>query len=208
MLSETVVAVFLFIWLVVFCAVNLHNVLGAERRRSSARTYAEVERPSGVFMALAALGTLSYFVAAFMIVFFAFTGLGYVLASFSFSFPSPFALCFQLIGMLFTTLGHLVFVWSVIARGKYSVSWAMPEYQKLVTWGPYHYTRHPSYLGYFFMFIGLFLLWPALPMLFPIVAIPGYYRLTFEEERLLEARFGEEYRKYQKRTGRFVPKLG
>lgn len=208
MLSETAVALFLFIWLVIFSAVNLHNILRTERRRSSVRTYAEVERPAGLLMALAALGTLVYFVAVFVFIFFAFVGLGYVLVNFSLGFPAPFAFYFQLLGMLLTALGYLVFVWSVIVRGKYSVSWAMPEHQKLVTWGPYRYVRHPSYLGYFLMFIGLFLLWPALPTLFPIVAIPGYYRLTFEEERLLEARFGEEYQKYQKRTGRFVPKLG
>ncbi len=207
MLSETAVAVFLCIWLVVFSIVNLHNILRTERR-SSVRTYAEVERPSGLFMALAALGTLVYFVATFVIIFFAFMRLDQALASFSFSFPSPFAFGFQLLGMFLTALGYLVFVWSVIARGKYSVSWAMPDHQKLVTWGPYRYVRHPSYLGYFLMFIGLYLLWPALPTLVPLVAIPSYHRLTFEEERLLEARFGEEYHEYRKRTGRFLPKLG
>jgi protein-S-isoprenylcysteine O-methyltransferase Ste14 len=119
-----------------------------------------------------------------------------------------FAFGVQLVGMFLTALGYLVFVWSVIARGRYSVAWAMPEHQKLVTRGPYRYVRHPSYLGYFLMFIGLVLLRPTLPTLFSIVAIPGYYRLTFEEERLLETRFGEEYHKYQKTTGRFIPKLG
>jgi len=40
-----------------------------------------------------------------------------------------------------------------------------------------------------------------------MLAIPGYYQITFEEERLLVLRFGEEYVNYQNRTGRFVPKL-
>ena len=73
----------------------------------------------------------------------------------------------------------------MIVRGKHAVSWVMPKNQKLVTWGPYHYVRHPSYLGYFFMFFGFFFLWPNLFTLFPLVAISGYFRVTFEEERLL-----------------------
>jgi len=67
--------------------------------------------------------------------------------------------------------------------------------------------RHPSYLGYFLMFVGLFLLWPNIFMLFPMLAIPGHYQITFEDERLLVQRFGEEYVSYQNRTGRFVPRL-
>jgi protein-S-isoprenylcysteine O-methyltransferase Ste14 len=43
--------------------------------------------------------------------------------------------------------------------------------------------------------------------LIPLFSIPGYYLVTLEEERLLIKRFGKEYLKYQKRTGRFIPKF-
>lgn len=77
----------------------------------------------------------------------------------------------------------------------------------LVTWGPFRYVRHPSYLGYFLMFFGLFFLLLNLVALVPLLAIPGYIRLTTYEEQLLIARFGNEYVEYQKTTGRFVPKM-
>jgi protein-S-isoprenylcysteine O-methyltransferase Ste14 len=113
----------------------------------------------------------------------------------------------QIFGSVLTLAGYFVFLWSVIVRGKYAVSWEMPENQKLVTWGPYSRVRHPSYLGYFLMFFGFLFLWPSMFTLIPLFSIPGYYLVTLKEERLLIKRFGKEYLKYQKRTGRFIPKF-
>lgn len=206
MLGETAVAVFLLVCLGTFLSVNIHNIMKFHRR-SKAKAFAEVEHPSGLFMSLAAFGTLAYFVGAFAFVSFVFADPSYVLINFPLSFPIPFTLYFQVLGIFLTALGYFVFMWSVIARGSYAVSWEMPEQQKLVTWGPYRYVRHPSYLGYFLMFFGLFLMWPGFFALFPLLAILGYYRLTFSEERLLLQRFGQEYAEYQRRTGRFAPKF-
>ena len=206
MLGEPVVALFLFACLTAFFAVNLHNITRSHGR-SDAKAYAEIERPSGFFMGLAALGTFAYFLGALVFVFLAFAGLSQLMSILSFSFAFSLALFFQVLGMVFTALGYFVFVWSVIARGKYATSWAMPGNQELVTWGPYRYVRHPSYLGYFLMFTGLLLLWLNVFALFPLLAIPGYYQLTFREEKLLLSRFGEKYAEYQGKTGRFVPKL-
>ncbi len=137
--------------------------------------------------------------------FLVFTGLIFGLRDFPFLFQFPFIFSIQIVGLVLTSVGYFVFVWSVAVRGRYAVSWAMPENQRLVTSGPYRYVRHPSYLGYFLMFFGLFFLWPNLFTLLPLVAIPGYFRVTFEEERLLVRRFGDEYVEYQRKTGRFIP---
>jgi protein-S-isoprenylcysteine O-methyltransferase Ste14 len=56
------------------------------------------------------------------------------------------------------------------------------------------------------MFFGFFLIWLNLVAMLPLVAIPGYVQLTAKEEELLTRRFGEEYLRYQKTTGRFFPK--
>lgn len=58
-----------------------------------------------------------------------------------------------------------------------------------------------------YMFFGLFFLWSNLFTLIPLIAIPGYFLVTVEEERLLKQRFGEEYVNYQRKTGRFIPRL-
>jgi len=207
MLGETAVAVFLLGWLVVFSLVNLHSIVRFHRRRSGGKSYAEVERPFGFAMFLAVGGTLAYSVAVLLFLFLALSGFSSLLSVLAFGYQSLFMDYVQIPGLVFTSVGYFLFIWSVVARGRYSVSWEMPEQQELVTWGPYRYVRHPSYLGYFLMFTGLLFLWPSLLTLFPLIAIPGYYQLTFEEERLLLLRFGEEYQEYQRKTGRFVPKV-
>jgi protein-S-isoprenylcysteine O-methyltransferase len=104
-------------------------------------------------------------------------------------------------------IGFFLFSWSVIVRGRYAISWKMPEDHVLVTWGPYGFVRHPSYLSYFIMFIGLFLLWMNLFAAIPLIAIPGYVRITDKEEEMLVERFGELYLQYQKRVNKFFPRL-
>lgn len=207
MLAETVVAMFLLICLVFFFSVNLHNILKKNQLTQDDKTYADTKRPAVSIIALAAFGTIFYFVDLLLYLFLIFTGLTSALYRFAFLFPLPFILHLQILGSVLTAVGYFLFIWSVIVRGRYAVSWEMPKNQRLVTRGPYHYIRHPSYSGYFLMFLGLFLLWPNLLTIFPLVAIPGYYRVTFDEERLLVERFGDEYIKYQKKTGRFLPKF-
>jgi len=207
MLNEPDVAVFLLVCLGCFFSVNLHNLLKVHKRTGGAKAYAEIERPSGITMILAAVGTITYFLEMLLYPFLVFSGLASVLQG------SPFDLRFlrtfylQILGLVLTSLGYFLFNWSVIVRGRYAVSWEMRENHRLVNWGPYRYVRHPSYLGYFLMFFGLFFLWPSLFTLFPLLGIPGYYCITFDEERLLVQRFGEEYAEYQKKTGRFIPRL-
>jgi len=207
MLAETAVAIFLLVCIGCFFSVNLHNILKVHKRRSGVKTFAEVERPPGFIVGLAAVGTIVYFLEALSYPFLVFTGLISMLCVFPFHFQVPFMSHMQILGLVLTSFGYFLFIWSVVVRGQYAVSWEMPDDQRLVTWGPYRYVRHPSYLGYFLMFFGLFFLWPNLFTLFPLVAIPEYFRVTFEEERLLVERFGDEYVKYQKKTGRFIPRF-
>jgi protein-S-isoprenylcysteine O-methyltransferase Ste14 len=77
---------------------------------------------------------------------------------------------------------------------------------KLVKDGPYRYVRHPQYLGIYCIAVGLLLMWPTFLTLvmFPVL-VGMYYRLARREEKDLEAKFGEEYLRYKKRTGMFLP---
>jgi protein-S-isoprenylcysteine O-methyltransferase Ste14 len=169
------------------------------------KIYAEVEQPSGFVVNIAGVGTFAYFFEALVYLLLVFTGFTNLLRGVPLYFNSLLIPYMQVSGLLLTGAGYWFFIWSVIVRGQYATSWDMPENQKLVTWGPYKYVRHPSYLGYFLMFFGLFFIWPNLFTLFPLFAIPGYFRVAFKEEKLLVQRFGDEYVTYQKRTGRFIP---
>jgi protein-S-isoprenylcysteine O-methyltransferase Ste14 len=77
----------------------------------------------------------------------------------------------------------------------------------LVTLGPYRWVRHPFYVSTGLLLLASSLLtanWFVLAtgvVTFTLLAI----RLKREEERLL-GRFGEAYRDYRERTGRFLPK--
>lgn len=207
MLGETGVAAYLLIWLTLFFSVNLRSILRFHRRQSDAKTSGETARPFSLAVALAALGTFAYFAVVLLFSFTVLAGQEPVVIGLSLGYELPFMIYVQVLGLGLTALGYVTFMWSVIARGRYAVSWDMPENQKLVTWGPYRYVRHPSYLGYFLMFIGLFCLWPNLFTFFPWLAILGYYRITFDEERLLTHRFGKEYVEYQEKTGRLIPRF-
>ncbi len=78
----------------------------------------------------------------------------------------------------------------------------------LVTRGPYRWVRHPFYLAAALAFVANSLVtanW--------FLALTGgiafgllVLRTRIEEEKLIE-RFGEDYKEYMKRTGRFLPRL-
>jgi protein-S-isoprenylcysteine O-methyltransferase Ste14 len=78
----------------------------------------------------------------------------------------------------------------------------------LVTTGPYRYVRHPFYLAFIVAVVGgtlvaanwFVLLSGLVPFSFLIA------RTRIEEEKLIE-RFGDEYREYMEKTGRFFPSV-
>jgi protein-S-isoprenylcysteine O-methyltransferase Ste14 len=81
------------------------------------------------------------------------------------------------------------------------------KHHSLVTTGPYRWVRHPFYLVSLFGSLGVGLMaanW------FPLIAgglifVLLCMRTRIEEEKLVE-RFGDEYRRYMERTGRFFPR--
>jgi protein-S-isoprenylcysteine O-methyltransferase Ste14 len=77
----------------------------------------------------------------------------------------------------------------------------------LVTHGPYRWVRHPFYGVAFLMFLACSLMtanaFIALLSAFDMVLLVA--RTRIEERKLIE-RFGEEYRSYMRRTGRFFPR--
>jgi protein-S-isoprenylcysteine O-methyltransferase Ste14 len=82
------------------------------------------------------------------------------------------------------------------------------ERHELVTHGPYRWVRHPLYTA---ASLGIFALglvaanWFMLLMILLIVMmLPA---LAAKEEAMLMEKFGDAYREYMQRTGRFLPRL-
>jgi protein-S-isoprenylcysteine O-methyltransferase Ste14 len=200
--TATVVAACLF----AFTAINLENLLRHHTIRSATSGKPQIEKQIRTPLFLAGVGTIAFFLESFIFVFLAFTEIKQLSFISSLDISGTRISVFEPLGLSVMVLGYVVFIWSVVARGRYATSWQMPTDHKLVDWGPYRYVRHPSYLAYFLMFSGFLLSWGNLLALIPLTAVPGYVWITYREEEMLVAKFGDKYMGYQKRVGRFIPR--
>jgi protein-S-isoprenylcysteine O-methyltransferase Ste14 len=108
-------------------------------------------------------------------------------------FILPISNVIILIGILL-----IIFGWRKIYRAK----------GQLVTTGIYGHVRHPQYLGFLLLTLGMNVQWIMIStlLLWPILVIL-YYRLAKEEDKELEERFGEEYRKYKHKVPMLIPRI-
>jgi protein-S-isoprenylcysteine O-methyltransferase Ste14 len=109
------------------------------------------------------------------------------------SFIFPTAQIIIGIGMLL-----VIFGWKEIFNAK----------GKLVTTGIYRYVRHPQYVGFLLITLGLNVWWLTFITLalWPVVIIV-YYRLAKKEEKEAEKEFGEEYLEYKRRVPGWIPRI-
>jgi len=109
------------------------------------------------------------------------------------------------IGIL-CTLG-VYWLFSSIGSGITPTSATRKEH-KLTTSGPYRWVRHPLYTVGSSMFIAFGMMadnWFIAAL--GVLAFIGMAIRTPKEEANLIEKFGDEYREYMKRTGRFLPKF-
>jgi protein-S-isoprenylcysteine O-methyltransferase Ste14 len=121
----------------------------------------------------------------------------------------PIPLWLRWFGFVFVGLGSVLLVWTFGNLGKNLTDTVVTRKEHtLVMTGPYRYVRHPFYLAGVVGVVGgslvtanwfLFLA-PCVPIGFLVA------RTRIEEEKLIE-RFGDEYRDYIGRTGRFLPRF-
>lgn len=102
---------------------------------------------------------------------------------------------------------------ALVARALRHVRFAMEGFgtpDRLVITGPFAVIRHPSSVGIFLLTGGWFLAWRAPYCLYtalPIIAVAIAVENELEE-RNLERVFGDEFRGYKERVGRYVPRFG
>ena len=100
--------------------------------------------------------------------------------------------------------------WSQVTLGN---SWSdtprMMKEQTLITSGPYQFIRHPIYTA-FILILGSTLLissnWLIGLCWIGMTVLEVISRIGFEEALMIEF-FGNQYRDYMKKTGRFLPKV-
>lgn len=76
----------------------------------------------------------------------------------------------------------------------------------LVTEGLYAKLRHPQYFGLILIVVAFLAMWPTLlTVLLAPFLIGRYILLATEEDRELEEKFGDDFRRYKQRVAGFVP---
>ncbi len=116
---------------------------------------------------------------------------------------------FRDLGVVIVVLGGGLRLWAIFTLGKFHSGFvALQKDHRIICHGPYKLIRHPSYLGFLLILIGL-------PLVFgtwlPLLAIPGFviamkWRLEDEEEFLVNE-LGQDYRTYRQNTWRMIPGL-
>lgn len=111
-------------------------------------------------------------------------------------------------GLAIMAAGIGIRAWARVVLGRYfSVKLEMQEKQPLVEWGPYTSVRHPGYLGYIIMWVGLaFTSASGLAIIVVVVLFSAVYSYRIKnEEAMLSTTFGPAYDQYKRRTKRLIP---
>lgn len=113
------------------------------------------------------------------------------------------------LGVAFSGFGLAIRIAAMARLGpRFSPLLAMQRQHELETSGLYSQVRHPGYVGAWLAVLGGTLAFGGSFGL-PLVATMGLllWNRAGREEALLERQFGESWRAYRDRTGRFVPAL-
>ncbi len=113
------------------------------------------------------------------------------------------------LGVIGAASSILLVAWTHRALGRqYAAELAIQKDHVLVTTGPYARTRHPMYLALnAFSFSMAMTTSNLLVLLFAILVILPFPWIAREEEQVLLETFGEDYREYMRRTGKFFPRI-
>ena len=103
-----------------------------------------------------------------------------------------------------------LWTWTHLALGTlWSAQLQLRANHRMVTSGPYSRVRHPMYTAILAWLASLGLVianW--IPIIFAFWMMVFLVARVPREEQMMLEQFGEEYREYMRRTGRFLPKWG
>jgi len=113
----------------------------------------------------------------------------------------------RIIGALLLAVGVILAAWAQwIFRKERTTTDPTQVSSKLITWGPYGFSRNPMYLGLFLGFIGVDLLltfvWSLILMLF-VVYYVNWIVIPIEEVQLRKT-FGGAYEQYCRKVRRWI----
>ena len=112
----------------------------------------------------------------------------------------------KLVGVALVSLGLAIFAMAYVSFGdSWRVGFDVKSPGALVTTGIFSISRNPIYLSLDLWFIGIFLINGTLIFLiFAALAVAGMHWQIRQEEAFLSNLYGQPYRDYCARTGRYV----
>lgn len=114
-------------------------------------------------------------------------------------------------GLVLWMLGVGVLLWASWVMRRYLAVDGLAADHELVTHGPYRYLRHPVYVSFAAIAIGSALVFRSYVLLglSAMLIVTGLWWADAEERLLASTEgFGDAYRTYAARTGRFFPRFG
>ena len=120
----------------------------------------------------------------------------------------PFPIWLRIVGFVLGLISLGFWTWTQAVLGtQWSAQLQLRENHNLVTRGPYNQIRHPIYTSLFVYVTSLVLLTAniAFAVLAVLVIAVFSIRVPKEEEMMIKV-FGEEYKTYMQRTGKYFPK--
>jgi protein-S-isoprenylcysteine O-methyltransferase Ste14 len=156
---------------------------------------------------MAAIGSAVFFIAAPCVV------AGFVpwlVTQWDFGPPWPASALFAVIGVLLIVAGAAVLVNAFVRfawEGRGTPAPVAPT-EELVITGPYRWVRNPMYLAVLAAIIGQALLLRQVTLLIyaAVMATAFLSFVKLYEERVLSARYGEAYRRYQEAVPGWIPR--
>jgi protein-S-isoprenylcysteine O-methyltransferase Ste14 len=114
-----------------------------------------------------------------------------------------------LAGVLLTWSGVAFAIWARYHLGKFwSATVALREGHQLIRSGPYANIRHPIYTGMLTAVLGTSLAVGRYRALIAFVVIlAAFIAKSRQEEKLLDAQFGQAFEQHRRHTGFFLPRL-
>lgn len=208
MISQRLTAILLALPLLILFSVSVSYWItyGKQERSDSEKKYIGYKKLFLILMAIGYFGIWIFWICGMVILFLE----RYYDWPYLITCPFLMTSFVQIIGLVILYIGSLFFAWAIGFAGKSlgpSISGIHADHI-LVQNGPLGIVRHPYYVSYVLILLGLGLtLTSLLPLFLALIIVIGMIPTAEAEEKQLAGLFGEEYQQYQRRVGRFFPRL-
>ena len=124
-------------------------------------------------------------------------------------FPLPFPFFIRWGGIIlgFSVIPFLIWTHRTLSHF-WSADLEIQDKHRLITAGPYSRIRHPMYTAFILFTLSTVLLAANLFVtIFGLLICIMLYPISKQEEQMLINEFGDQYKAYMNRTGRFLPRI-